>query len=322
MSPRQMTMDSPIPERCGRVDVVAWIQRVFDDCLARAPFGVAWELDGADPPLTAFVTPPECGTGQIRLDRADVGARVDFVSRLQAFLDIELERPVPFCPHHQIGLSAVRAGDHVIWSCPDGDFKCDVGEYELAAFWPPIQHDHRAAPLLFKRFDRDGVKGIARLSVDDRHGRLVARVSLRPDADEDAVREAAAPLLVEVEHVPAVSTVREWRPATDREPAHEVLTVKGAMHRLALLQGSLQRARHEDDCDFLVGGTRVRLIPEHQIGAPDGPVVLDHNGVPFAYEGDHVKCGGGGSPRGPVRGGRPVFNASELAVFNHRARRR
>lgn len=41
-------------------DLVLWIQGLFDDFSVRAPFGIGWELDRADPPLTATVTPADC----------------------------------------------------------------------------------------------------------------------------------------------------------------------------------------------------------------------------------------------------------------------
>jgi hypothetical protein len=301
-------------------DLVVWIRLLFSDCLARSPFGVGWELDRAEPPLIASVMPADMPAGHVRLDRDDIGARIDFASRLQALLDVVLERPAPWCPAHRVGLTPTRVGDDMIWSCHEGDFQCELGQYELAAFWPPTENDRWAAPLLSRRFAQCGVRGLARFSVQDDGGRLIANVAVRPETDEQAVRDAAAPLPVDITHVPAISTVREWRPATEREPTHEVLTVKGVMHRLALLQGSLRRARPEDDCDFLIGDTHVRLIPDHQIGPPNGPVVLDGNGIPFGYEGDEVKCGGGFGPPEPVRGGTPVFNAGVLAIFGGRGR--
>jgi hypothetical protein len=91
------------------------------------------------------------------------------------------------------------------------------------------------------------------------------------------------------------------------------LSVSADTHiRLALMQGTLRRAAGGDDCDFLVGGSsgnlhRVRLLPEHVLGPPDGPVVIDAFGVPFAYDGDEVQCVGGGHEG--------LFVAAKLRVF-------
>jgi hypothetical protein len=299
-------------------DLVEWVTRLFGDCRARAPFGVVLELDRAEPPLVAAVAPADMPTGYVSLDRDDIGGRIDFACRLQAFLDVALDQPVPRCPTHNRALTPTRAGDEVVWCCPEGDFGCEVGEYELAAFWPPTQADTWAAPLLAKRFDRYGVTGLSSFWVEDRDGQLVARITARPDADDDLVREAASPLEVEFTRAPAIGTAREWHPGTDREPAHETLTVTHVAMRLARLDGVLRRAAPEDECNFLVGTTRVRLGPDHLIGEPGSPLLMDADGVAFADEGDQVRCGGGGVPHGPIRTDSPwIFHASQISVYRH-----
>lgn len=59
----------------------------------------------------------------------------------------------------------------------------------------------------------------------------------------------------------------------------------------------------------------MRLLPEHRLGAPGSPVVLDRSGQPFADEGDRICCVGGFVPCRPVRGEAPVFEAGELRVY-------
>lgn len=297
-------------------DLVDWVTRLFGDCRARAPLGVVLELDRAAPPLVATVSPAAMPAGFVTLDRDDIAGRIDFASRLQAFLGVALDQPVPRCPTHNLGLSPTRVRDDVVWCCPEDDFRCEVGGYELAAFWPPTQADAWAAPLLSQRFDRYGVTGLSGFSVEDRDGQLVARVSVRPDANDDLVRAAASPLEVEFTRAPAISTERKWHPASDREPAHETLTLTGVATRLARLDGVLRRAAPEDACDFLVGNTRVRLGPDHLIGEPGRSLLMDANGVAFADEGDEVSCGGGGVPGGPVRTDEPaIFHAGQISVY-------
>jgi hypothetical protein len=299
-------------------DLVGWVTRLFGDCRARAPFGVVLELDRAEPPLVAAVSPADMPTGYIRLDRDDIGGRMDFACRLQAFLDVALDQPVPRCPTHNLGLAPTRVVDEVVWCCPEGDLRCEVGEYELVAFWPPTRADTWAAPMLAKRFDRYGVTGLSGFSVEDRDGQLVAQVTVRPDANDDLVRAAASPLEVEFTRAPAISTVRQWHRATAREPAHEILTLTGVAMRLARLDGELRRAAPEDKCDFLVGTTRVQLGPDHLIGQPGSPLLMDAEGVAFADEGDQVSCGGGGVPRGPVRTDEPsIFHAGQISVYRN-----
>ena len=296
-------------------DLVAWIEGLFGDCSVRAPFGIGWDLDSAEPPLTATVTPADCSTARIVLRRDDVGERISFVARLQAFLDIELDRPVPPCPNHQAGLVPIRVGDAVEWRCPEGDFRARVGDYQ-EALWPPGSDEDptNIGPMLADRFRRRGVTGIHSFGVQLRDGGWVAALRLRPDGDETAARRAAAPILVEAQQVEAVRTVRVQRPATVTEPAHRALTRVGVILLLAALRGRLRRASAGDDFDFLVADTPVRLLPEHRIGPPSGSLILDASGVPFADEGDAVCCVGGFSPTGPVRGKTPVFDAGELRV--------
>jgi hypothetical protein len=53
---------------------------------------------------------------------------------------------------------------------------------------------------------------------------------------------------------------------------------------MAALRGRLRQACAADACDFLIADTPVRLLPAHQPGPPDGPVVLDTSGEGFADE--------------------------------------
>jgi hypothetical protein len=169
--------------------------------------------------------------------------------------------------------------------------------------------------MLARRFSRRGVGGLSSFSVQRRDGQLVAAIKVRPGADLAAIRSAAAPIDVETEEVEDVCTVRVQRAATATEPAHRALTRTGAPMLLAALSGTLRRAAGEDPGGFVVSDVLVRLAPEHRIGPPGGPVVLDAGGEPFAEEGDSVCCVGGFGHDGPVRGGPRVFYAGELRVY-------
>jgi hypothetical protein len=253
-------------------DLVAWIEGLFEDCSARAPFGIGWDLDRPEPPVTATVTPADCSTAQIVLSRDDVLGRINLAARLQAFLDVELGGPVPPCPVHRVGLTPVRVGQVVHWRCRAGDFQCRVGHYQ-DALWPPgpDEDPRRIAPMLSRRFSRLRVTGIRSFGVDRRDDRWVAKVRVSPEADAGAVRAAAAPILVEIdplERGESVRTIRTDRSATETEPAHRVLSLVGVAMPLAALRGRLRRATGADHCDFLVAGTSVRLVPEHQLGPP------------------------------------------------------
>jgi hypothetical protein len=297
-------------------DLVAWIEGLFDDCSFRAPFGIGWHLDQSEPPITATITPADRPTAEIVLSRDDVLGRISFAARLQAFLDLELDRPVPPCPVHRVGLVAVRAGNAVDWRCEAGDFQCQVGGYQ-EALWPPGADEDpgRIGPMLARRFSRRRLTGIHSFGVERRDGRWVAKIKWRPEADQAAIRMAAEPFLIDAEQVDAVRTIRVQRPATDTEQAHRALTLVGVPLLLAALRGRLRRAGPDEAFDFLVADTPVRLLPEHRLGPVGRPVVLDSAGTPFADQGDTVCCVGGFAPTGPVRGQTPVFHAGELRVY-------
>jgi hypothetical protein len=223
---------------------------------------------------------------------------------------------VPPCPTHRAGLVPVRVADSVHWRCPSGDFECPVGDYE-EALWPPRpdEEQRQTGPMLAHRFRRRQVAGIHSFGVERREDRWVARIQLGPDADADVVRAVAAPVSLEVERVAGISTIRLQRAATPTEPAHRALSIVGAPMLLAALRGRLRCADPATTYDCFVDDTPVRLQPEHQIGPPGAPIVLDLSGTPFAAEGDAVCCVGGFAPDGPVQSQTPVFYAGELRVY-------
>jgi hypothetical protein len=186
--------------------------------MPEAGFWKPGTLDTAEPSVTATVTPADCSSGRIVLSRDGVLHRINFAARLQAFLDIELDRPVPPCPLHRVGLVPFRVGELVHWRCEAGDFQCRVGDCE-AALWPPgpDEDPDRIAPMLSRRFSHRRLTGIDSFSVERRDGRWVAKIKLRPDADRSAISRAADPILVEVERVQGVRTITVQRSATDTE---------------------------------------------------------------------------------------------------------
>lgn len=121
------------------------------------------------------------------------------------------------------------------------------------------------APMLARRFSRQRVTGIYSFGVERRDDRWVAKIRVRPDADDASIRAAAAPILVEInqlERAERVRTIRTHRSATETEPAHQALSLVGVAMLLAALRGRLRRASPADNCDFLVADTPVRLVPE------------------------------------------------------------
>jgi hypothetical protein len=150
------------------------------------------------------------------------------------------------------------------------------------ALWPR-RHDEdpdRIAPMAARGLRRRRLTGIHSFGVELRHGRWVAKIKLRPDADEPAIRAAADRILIEAKEVEAIRTIRAQRSVIETEPAHRALALVGVLILLAALRGLVRHARVGDACDFLVADTPVRLLPEHQLGPLGSPVVLDTSGTP------------------------------------------
>lgn len=294
-----------------------WLEAVFDDIAVRAPFGVVWSVDSGQLPVTVTVRPADHPPVRLVLRAAgDLESSVArFAGGLQSALRPVLGVAVPPCPAHGRGLVAARTAGGVGWSCPEGDFGCVVGDYR-EALWPPGPREPagEVAAWLAARFARRGIGQAGQVGAEFRGGGWVAMVGLRPAADQAAVRAAAAPVPVEITWLEPVRTVRH------REPGYRALSLRGAWMHLAPLPGMLRRPRPGDDCDFLIehapGQTvRVWLIPEHQRGSADGPVLLDAAGEPFAADGDRVLAIGGFAAASPVEGEDEVFRAGELRVF-------
>lgn len=56
------------------------------------------------------------------------------------------------------------------------------------------------------------------------------------------------------------------------------------------------------DGNIRVGQTLIRLTVEHHLGGPGEVLLLDPDGVPFADEGDEVRCAGSFErPTAPIR---------------------
>ena len=301
--------------------LVGWFDGLFDDVTTTTRSGLTWSLDRAEPPLTVHVQPADRPTMSHHLADDGPRERRAFATELQSVLNPLLGVDVPPCPTHEGALEAVEMSGSVSWRCKEGDFSCAVGGYR-EALWPPGPDEPAAnlAPLLGHHLSRRGVMhGIASWSVRRQDGTLVADISLRPGADEAAIRKAADPVQLNVSRVGAVTTTRFEEPATEREPAKRVLAVRGAAMHLALLRGTLRRSLPEENCDIVVEShasrIRVRLVPDHRLGGPGEALVYDHLGDAFADVGDHVACVGGYGPSSHVEGDAGVFAASRLSVY-------
>jgi hypothetical protein len=295
---------------------------VFDDLGVRLKPALLWKIKSTDLPITVDVKAGEGPRTTLVFNGEDLGdAVIRFAGALQAWLVAALGAEVPPCPTHGGALSPSRPDVQPEWRCPEGDLNCVIGDYRHA-IWPPGPEERRGdvAAMLGSRFRRRGIRELSGWSAELRDGGWTAEIAIRPDADEAAIRTAAAPIAVEFTQVGPFITERYESPATGSEHAYRALTLRGTMMHLAALQGTLRRASLADKCDFLVEGSagrvvRVVLRPKHRIGPESGAVILDAAGQPFASAGDSVFCVGGFLPESHLEGERMPFSAGELRVF-------
>jgi hypothetical protein len=126
------------------------------------------------------------------------GALEGFLAAAQAHLSDVYGRPVPGCPLHDHALvGRVRDGE-AEWVCPEGRWRCGLGEYQERT-WPPDVDAGSLAAVLCGRLQRRGIAGWRSLGCVRHGGRWIAEVEIwRMDpAVMDAVTRAAAPLRVE-----------------------------------------------------------------------------------------------------------------------------
>ena len=308
--------------------VVQWLDGLFDDVTTRIRPGITWTATAAAAPLSVHVRPADRPTMSLPLGGNRPTDLRSFATALQQAVNPLLGTNAPPCPTHGVTLAAVETDGGVLWRCKEGDFSCAVGNYRQA-LWPPGPEEpqENLGSWLGHRLRRRGLmNGVAQWSVKRRNGALVGDMALRPSADETAIREAAAPVVLHVTQIGPVTTVREDELAGDGEPARRTLRIGGPMaaSRLALLHGILRRPHADDDCDFVVEAgrrrVRVRLQPEHRCGGPGEPIVFDHTGAPFADDGDEVACGGGFGPASRVEGEPGVFSAGKLTVYERESK--
>ena len=296
-----------------------WLEDLFADVGFRARPGVLWSVDSRELPITVTLKAGEEALGALVLDGPDlIDAVCTFAAELQEMLQPDLRVGVPPCPAHARILVPRRIPDRIEWQCPEGDFTCNLGEYQ-EALWPPGPEERDAAPLLASRLSRRGLKW-STLEMTSKDGAWVPTITLQVDTDERAVRAAVAPLVAELHRTSPAYTVREDHAGTSGKSPYRSLSLEGTPRLLALLRGALRRAPEGDSCDFLVEGTpghhiRVRLAPEHSVGAVGDCVIRDASGEPFADDGDSVECVGGGAPGSRVEGDPPYWYAWELRVI-------
>jgi hypothetical protein len=120
----------------------------------------------------------------------------------QAHLERALSQPVPMCSLHGHALDARAQGTALEWVCPDGEWRCELGDYEERT-WPQLDGPS-LAPILSRRLGRRGIGSITIIAVRQTDHRLTAHFGMSQVTPElvEKLRDAAAPLPIEVHHEP------------------------------------------------------------------------------------------------------------------------
>lgn len=116
----------------------------------------------------------------------------------QAHLEHALNEPVPICSVHGHALDARTQGAGHEWVCPDGEWRCELGDYEERT-WPQLDGPS-LAPILSRRLARRGIGSIATIAVRQTDHRLTANFGVSQVSPElvEKLRDAAAPLPIDV----------------------------------------------------------------------------------------------------------------------------
>jgi hypothetical protein len=217
-----------------RSAVLEFVDLVLGDLRLRDRMFVARRPEAGES-RTVVIQSGEEGRCRLTLPQLGSVSSVEtFVARVQAHLAGVYGRPVPRCPLHDHALVGKVCGDDVEWVCPEGAWRCAVGEYEERT-WPPSGLDGgNMAAALSSRLGRRGIVGVRRVGVTRRAGGWVASLGVWPmsDALTEQLRAAAAPVAVDVQPL-------DWGPADavqtalDRRLEEELQWARWAVDRWA-----------------------------------------------------------------------------------------
>jgi hypothetical protein len=295
----------------GAVDLLS---RLLADLNVRSPFGVTWSASGPEVPLSVAVVPADYPGGSFTVTGNSAEQAVaGFALEVQQWLAAVCGFAVPRCPSHEQVLHASVVDTDLWWRCPAGDFECVLGEY-LLALWPPTAGDMQASPALAARLSRRGLRWAEASVTFDQTSAGEASITLFEGEDETTTRAAAAPLRAKIEWASQDRTER-YTDTTSSGLVRGLRLVGGRARHMASLRGSLARIADLDGVgDVLVGGTPVRIGPEHRLGGPSESLLLDADGDAFADVGDMVSCAGGYPPSTNVHGETNAFYAWQITV--------
>ena len=159
-------------------------------------------------PADEAATQPESGGSDGFLVVAAPDGEADnevaaFLDRLQSALAVRIGTAHPICRSHKVPLHAHAGRGGVEWRCPSGDFACPVGQ-SLRRSWPPVADESPSFVnmVVSQRLGDHGVwRGVVSHNASVRADQWSVQVKLRHEADQDAIRAAVHPLVLQVETV-------------------------------------------------------------------------------------------------------------------------
>lgn len=188
-------------------NVLEMIDAVLGDLALRDRMFVGRRPEAGEA-ATIVIQTGEDGRHRIALPKFGSRESIEtFMSEAQAHLGEVFGQPVPRCPRHDHALVGEASGRQIAWVCPDGEWRCAVGDYEECA-WPPELDDGNMAAALSSRLTRRQIAGVRRIGGARRDGEWVAQLGIWPMDDTliENIRRAAAPIAVEVRP-------EDWGPA-------------------------------------------------------------------------------------------------------------
>jgi hypothetical protein len=176
-----------------RVDL---IDLVLGDLERRDGMFVGRRDDESAPDVVVIQT-GEDGRHCLRAPTGSPEELMRFMASAQALVSADLGQSVPKCPEHDHVLRPVLAEAEVGWECPDGGWRCRLGDYDERS-WPANLEAGGMAAALCARLGRRGIQGWAQIGVESHNGEPVAQVGLRAadPAVIAAISEAAKPMRV------------------------------------------------------------------------------------------------------------------------------
>jgi hypothetical protein len=211
--------------------VLEIVDRVLGDLALRDRMFVGRRPEAGESETVVIQTGEE-GRHRLALPELESARSIEtFMAAAQVHLGEVFGRPVPVCPRHDHALVGEAGGNEIAWVCPDGEWRCAVGDYE-ECIWPPELDAGNMAAVLSSRLARRGIAGVRRLGFSRRGGDWVAELGIWPMDDNliEAIRKAAAPVAVEVKP-------EDWGPpdagqkALDRRLAEELQWARWAVAR-------------------------------------------------------------------------------------------